>query len=193
MRAADDSGPAVFDRDVLSLDIAGFAQSLVKRGYHGFGLPDALEGLSQPITGIAFCCAWRIRAVVMAAPTVAALAARHSTTSSAKRSTARPVGHLTQLLPEVRVLRPTAPWEQYSLRGTVSQPPFPRGRPLGCRAAGGGVRGRDGRVHVVVRVPRRVFRRLLPERPRPERCVEAHYLQRTRFESIANGSSVGAG
>jgi hypothetical protein len=69
MRAADHSGPAVFDRDVLSLDIAGFAQSLVKRGYHGFGLPDALEGLSQPITGIAFCCAWRIRAVVMAAPT----------------------------------------------------------------------------------------------------------------------------
>src|SRR6516162_8084807 len=27
--------------------------------------------------------------------------------------------------------------------------------------------------------------RLLPERPIPERCVEAYYLQRTRFESIA--------
>jgi hypothetical protein len=25
----------------------------------------------------------------------------------------------------------------------------------------------------------------LPERPTPERCVEAYYLQRTRFESIA--------
>ena len=37
----------------------------------------------------------------------------------------------------------------------------------------------------MVRVPRRVFRRLLPERPTPERCVEAYYLQRTRFESIA--------
>ena len=37
----------------------------------------------------------------------------------------------------------------------------------------------------VVRVPRRVFQRLLPERPTPERCVEAYYLQRTRFESIA--------
>jgi hypothetical protein len=37
----------------------------------------------------------------------------------------------------------------------------------------------------VVRVPRRVFQRLLPERPTPERCVEACYLQRTRFESIA--------
>ena len=37
----------------------------------------------------------------------------------------------------------------------------------------------------VVRVPRRVFQHLLPERPTPERCVEAYYLQRTRFESIA--------
>ena len=37
----------------------------------------------------------------------------------------------------------------------------------------------------VVRVPRRVFQRLLPERPTPERCVEAYYLQRTRFESLA--------
>jgi len=37
----------------------------------------------------------------------------------------------------------------------------------------------------VVRVPRRVFQRLLPERPTPERCVETYYLQRTRFESIA--------
>jgi hypothetical protein len=35
------------------------------------------------------------------------------------------------------------------------------------------------------RVPRRVFQRLVPERPTPERCVEAYYLQRTRFESIA--------
>ena len=39
--------------------------------------------------------------------------------------------------------------------------------------------------HRVVRVPRRVFQRLLPERPTPERCVEAYYLQRTRFESFA--------
>jgi hypothetical protein len=37
----------------------------------------------------------------------------------------------------------------------------------------------------VVRVPRRIFQRLLPERPTPERYVEAHYLQRTRFESTA--------
>jgi hypothetical protein len=37
----------------------------------------------------------------------------------------------------------------------------------------------------VVRVPRRVFRRLLPERPTPERCIEAYYLQRTWLEGIA--------
>jgi hypothetical protein len=42
-----------------------------------------------------------------------------------------------------------------------------------------------GEYHGVVRVPRRVFQRLLPERPTPERYVEAFFLQRTRFESIA--------
>ena len=42
-----------------------------------------------------------------------------------------------------------------------------------------------GEYSGVVRVPRRVFRGLLPERPTPEQCVEAYYLQRTRFESIA--------
>src|ERR1700756_293401 len=42
-----------------------------------------------------------------------------------------------------------------------------------------------GEYRGVVRVLRRVFQRLLPERPTPPRCVEAYYLQRTRFESIA--------
>jgi hypothetical protein len=42
-----------------------------------------------------------------------------------------------------------------------------------------------GEYQGVVRVPRRVFQRLLPERPTPERCVEAYYLQRTRFERLA--------
>jgi hypothetical protein len=42
-----------------------------------------------------------------------------------------------------------------------------------------------GEYQGVVRVPRRVFQRLLPETPTPERCIEAYYLQRTRFESIA--------
>ena len=42
-----------------------------------------------------------------------------------------------------------------------------------------------GEYRGIVRVPRRVFQGLLSERPTPERCVEAYYLQRTRFESIA--------
>jgi len=42
-----------------------------------------------------------------------------------------------------------------------------------------------GEYRGIVMVPRRVFQRSLPERPTPERCVEAYYLQRTRFESIA--------
>ena len=42
-----------------------------------------------------------------------------------------------------------------------------------------------GEYRGVVRVARRVFQRLLPKRPTPERCVEAYYLQRTRFEGIA--------
>jgi len=42
-----------------------------------------------------------------------------------------------------------------------------------------------GEYSGIVRVPRRVFQRLLPEQPTPERCVEAFFLQRTRFESIA--------
>ena len=44
-----------------------------------------------------------------------------------------------------------------------------------------------GEYRGVVGVARCVFQRLLPERPTPERCVEAYYLQRTRFESIAEG------
>jgi hypothetical protein len=40
-----------------------------------------------------------------------------------------------------------------------------------------------GEYSGVVRVPRRVFQRLLSERPTPERRVEAYYLQRTRFET----------
>jgi len=42
-----------------------------------------------------------------------------------------------------------------------------------------------GEYRGVVWVPRRVLQRLLPERPTPERCVEAYYLQRTRFERVA--------
>ena len=42
-----------------------------------------------------------------------------------------------------------------------------------------------GEYSDVVRVPRRVFQRLLSGRPTPARCVEAYYLQPSRFESIA--------
>jgi hypothetical protein len=42
-----------------------------------------------------------------------------------------------------------------------------------------------GEYRGVVRVPRRVFQRLLSERPTPECCVEAYYFQRTQFEGIA--------
>ena len=42
-----------------------------------------------------------------------------------------------------------------------------------------------GEYRGVVSVPRRVFQRMLPESPTPERCVEAYYLQRTRFERLA--------
>jgi hypothetical protein len=60
------------------------------------------------------------------------------------------------------------------------------GRPLERRAGSGGVRGVEiGEYRGVVQVSRRVFQRLLPERPTPERCVEAYCLQRPGFESIA--------
>ena len=42
-----------------------------------------------------------------------------------------------------------------------------------------------GAYRGVIRVPRRVFQRLLPERPTPELCVEAYYLRSTRIKSIA--------
>ncbi|MBV8737360.1 MAG: DUF1488 family protein [Alphaproteobacteria bacterium] len=42
-----------------------------------------------------------------------------------------------------------------------------------------------GEYEGVVRLPRRVFKRLLPEPPTPGRCLEAYHLQRTRFERIA--------
>jgi len=41
-----------------------------------------------------------------------------------------------------------------------------------------------GEYQGVVCIPRWVFHRLLSEPPTPERCVEAYYLQRTRFERI---------
>ena len=37
----------------------------------------------------------------------------------------------------------------------------------------------------MVRVPRHIFRRFVDGAVRPERCVEAYHLHRTRFERIA--------
>jgi hypothetical protein len=42
-----------------------------------------------------------------------------------------------------------------------------------------------GEYDGIVRVPRRTFQRILDESPTPERCVAAYYLNRTRFERIA--------
>jgi hypothetical protein len=42
-----------------------------------------------------------------------------------------------------------------------------------------------GEYEGVVRVPRRVFQRLLDEIPSPQHCLEAHYLHRARLELIA--------
>jgi hypothetical protein len=41
-----------------------------------------------------------------------------------------------------------------------------------------------GEYRGVVRVPRRVFQRLLGQTQSPERCVEAYHLHRTRLELI---------
>ena len=41
-----------------------------------------------------------------------------------------------------------------------------------------------GEYEGVVRVPRAVFRRFIDGGVRPERCIEAYHLQRTRFELI---------
>jgi hypothetical protein len=48
-----------------------------------------------------------------------------------------------------------------------------------------------GEYRGVIWVPRRVFQRLLPERPTPERCIEAYYLQRTPSRASPSGSCGG--
>lgn len=47
-----------------------------------------------------------------------------------------------------------------------------------------------GEYRSVVRVPRRVFQRLLPESPTPERCLEAYHLQRTALNGSPSANSV---
>ena len=74
--------------------------------------------------------------------------------------------------------------EQDSATGALSQPSLPEDARWNAerRAVGFGSRSAAA---TLVRVARRVFQRLVPERPTPERRFEAYYLQHTRFESIA--------
>jgi hypothetical protein len=103
---------------------------------------------------------------------------------SATWSSALALGHLTWPPPEVRVLRPIAPVSRIA-RGVPFPNRRPQERPLECRAAGGGVRGRYRRASRCPPTPPVVFQRLLWETPTPSRSKEARYLQGTRFESIA--------
>ena len=88
--------PAVFDRHVLSLDVAGLAQPLAERGQIGADAPGELP-LRKPITGIAFCCAaQRAARRLRAAQQEHQLAPPHSMTSSAR---ARILGEICQSEP----------------------------------------------------------------------------------------------
>ena len=86
--------PAVFDRHVLSLDIAGFAQSLPERGQvpivAGWS-GDAV--LRKPITGIAFCCARKASGHAVAAPPSRMISSRRLT-SLPRPASLRPAGTL---------------------------------------------------------------------------------------------------
>jgi hypothetical protein len=48
-----------------------------------------------------------------------------------------------------------------------------------------------GEYRGVVRVPRRVFQRLLLEWPAPARCVEAYYCSGPGLRALRSGRSVG--
>ena len=82
--------------------------------------------------------------------------------------------------------------KQNSAKDTVSLPSSPEDARWNAERQAVEFGVEIGEYSGVVRVPPRMFQRLLPERPTPERCIEAYYLQRTRFESIAE-ESVSAG
>ena len=75
--------------------------------------------------------------------------------------------------------------KQDSARGALSQPSFPEDARWNAERQAVEFGVEIGEYYGVVRVPRRVFQRLFLERPTPKRRVGADYLQRTRFESIA--------
>lgn len=78
------------------------------------------------------------------------------------------------------------------MRGDVPQPSFPEDGRWSAerRAAEFGVE--IGKYRSVVTVPRRVFRRLLSERPTPERCVEASISSEPGSRGLPSGSCTGA-
>ena len=88
--AADrfDLRPAVFDRDVLALDIAGFVEALAERGQSMLPIVSASRHQRNPITGIAACCARAASGHAAAAPPSSVMNSRrsHSITSSARAS-----------------------------------------------------------------------------------------------------------
>ena len=77
------------------------------------------------------------------------------------------------------------PRDQDSARGTVSQPSFPENARWNAERQAVEFGVEIGEYHGVVRVARRVFQRLLCERPAPSGASRPFYLQRTRFESMA--------
>jgi hypothetical protein len=76
-------------------------------------------------------------------------------------------------------------YDQDSARHAVSLPLFSSGRPLECRAQAIEFGGRDRRVSRRCEGPAARVSTPLPGTPHPLPCVEAYYLQQTRFESIA--------
>ena len=80
--------PAVFDRHVLALDIAGLLQALAKRAHAGPRTSSADAASRNPITGIAGCCARAASGHAAAAPPSSVMNSRrsHSITSSARAS-----------------------------------------------------------------------------------------------------------
>ena len=60
--------PAILDRHVLTLDIAGFLQALAERGHVSARIRSGDAPLRNPITGIAGCCARAASGHAAAAP-----------------------------------------------------------------------------------------------------------------------------
>jgi hypothetical protein len=94
-----------------------------------------------------------------------------------------PVGHPTRPFPRCVFLSDRT-CDQDSARGTVSQPSSNEDARWNAERQAVEFGVEIGEYRGVVQVPRRVFQRLWRS-GHPQAVVEAHYLQRPRFESIA--------